>query len=84
MSFLGLAVVDLANLNAMWSGDRRAVLAASSFLTPEEAAAPYLPALPAWREYYEERAAIREFDGGQPRPVAQFWAMLEAMWRFPG
>lgn len=29
------------------------------------------------REYFEERAAIREFDGNQPRGVAEMNAMIE-------
>lgn len=36
-----------------------------------------------WREVYEERAAIREFDGGQTREHAEAEALREAveMWR---
>ena len=32
-----------------------------------------------WREWYEERAAIREFDGGQAREVAERAASREIM-----
>lgn len=32
---------------------------------------------PDWREWYEERAAIREFDGKQPRAMAEHLAMLD-------
>lgn len=36
-----------------------------------------------WRELYEERAAIREYDGGQTREYAEAEAMKEivAAWR---
>jgi len=34
---------------------------------------------PAWLEYYEERAAIREFDGGQDRDAAELDAMKETL-----
>ena len=34
-----------------------------------------------WRDWYEERAAIREFDGGQPREVAETAASREIMRR---
>jgi len=54
----------------------------TGFLTPGEAAMPLLPDRPAWREFHEERAAIREFDGGQPRHIAEYWAWLETWWRF--
>lgn len=30
-----------------------------------------------WRELYEERAAIREYDGGQTREHAEAEAMIE-------
>ena len=30
-----------------------------------------------WREIYEERAAIREYDGELPRRVAEQFAMAE-------
>ncbi|MBK9127214.1 MAG: hypothetical protein IPM13_05395 [Phycisphaerales bacterium] len=37
-------------------------------------------ALPAdWRERYEERAAIREFDGRQPRALAEREALRETI-----
>lgn len=37
------------------------------------------PDWPAWRvEAFEERAAIREYDGGQPRAEAERAALLEA------
>ena len=34
-----------------------------------------------WREWYEERAAIREFDGGQTRKVAEVEALTEIVQR---
>jgi len=41
-------------------------------LTPE--------ALPAeWRDVYEERAAIREYDGGLPRELAEHYALLDVL-----
>ena len=37
---------------------------------------------PAWlRDVYEERAAIREHDGGQTRENAERWAFLETVER---
>lgn len=42
------------------------------FLAPER-----LPA--AWREWYEERAAIREHDGGEPREHAEAAALAETL-----
>jgi len=39
---------------------------------------------PDWREWYEERAAIREYDGREPRAEAErnaFDEVLEAMKR---
>lgn len=39
-----------------------------------------LAAWPAWRrEVFEERAALREYDGGQPRDLAERCAFLEAL-----
>ncbi len=35
----------------------------------------------AWREYYEERAAIREFHGGQAREHAEAEALAETVER---
>lgn len=32
-----------------------------------------------WREWYEERAAIREFQGHEPREVAEAEAMKETL-----
>lgn len=34
---------------------------------------------PDWREWFEERAAIREFDGRQLRNIAEFFAMKEVL-----
>lgn len=34
---------------------------------------------PKWREYFEERAAIREHDGKQPRPWAEKQALRETL-----
>lgn len=34
---------------------------------------------PAWREYYEERAAIREYDAGFIRSLAESLAMRETV-----
>lgn len=34
---------------------------------------------PDWREYYEERAAIREYDGNQPRRIAELAALQETV-----
>lgn len=33
-----------------------------------------------WREWYEERAAIREHDGGMTRPEAEAAALAEVVW----
>ncbi len=41
-------------------------------LTPDD-----LP--PEWREVYEERAAIREYDGGAPRELAEHFALLDVI-----
>jgi hypothetical protein len=41
-------------------------------LTPDE-----LP--PEWRQEYEERAAILEYDGGAPRELAEHYALLEVL-----
>ena len=35
------------------------------------------------REYFEERAAIREFDGGMPRDQAECMALLDTLRRDP-
>lgn len=32
-----------------------------------------------WREFYEERAAIREYDGGQSKAEAEAGALEEAL-----
>lgn len=32
-----------------------------------------------WREVYEERAGIREFDGGLPRELAEHYALLDVL-----
>lgn len=32
-----------------------------------------------WREYYEERAAVREYDGGQAREHAEAEALAETL-----
>jgi hypothetical protein len=32
-----------------------------------------------WREVYEERAAIREYDGGLPRELAEHYALLDTL-----
>ena len=34
---------------------------------------------PEWREHYEERAAIREYDGGQAREHAEAEALRETL-----
>lgn len=34
-----------------------------------------------WREYYEERAAVREYDGGMVRPEAEKMALVDVMQR---
>ena len=41
-------------------------------VTPEE-----LPR--EWRKLYEERAAIREYSGGQPRELAEHYALREIL-----
>jgi hypothetical protein len=41
-------------------------------LTPDDLSA-------AWREVYEERAAIREYDGGLPRELAEHHALLDVL-----
>ena len=48
----------------------------TDIITPDE-----LP--PVWREFYEHRAAIREFDGGQAREHAEAEAFKETIraWR---
>ncbi len=48
-------------------------------ITPDE-----LP--PVWREFYESRAAVREFDGGQAREHAEAEAFTETIraWRGSG
>ena len=32
-----------------------------------------------WRKVYEERAAIREYDGGLPREIAEHHALLDTL-----
>ncbi len=32
-----------------------------------------------WRDFYEERAAIREYDGGWPRAVADRLALADVI-----
>jgi len=34
---------------------------------------------PEWRDYYEERAAVREYDGGQAREHAEAEALKETL-----
>jgi hypothetical protein len=34
---------------------------------------------PEWREVYEERAAILEYDGGAPRELAEHYALIEVL-----
>lgn len=46
----------------------------SGYLVPADLPDP-------WRELYEERAAIREFDGGQPREHAEAEALKEILER---
>jgi hypothetical protein len=41
-------------------------------LTPDD-----LPA--EWRDEYEERAAIREYDGGLPRELAEHYALIDIL-----
>ena len=37
---------------------------------------------PGWRQIYEERAAIMEFDGGATRNEAEAAALRETYWRW--
>lgn len=37
-----------------------------------------------WREAYEERAAIREYDGGQTRADAERYALAEIQTQMSG
>ena len=56
----------LLDLDAIFDPDRRA----PSIRSPND--------LPAdWRELWEERAAIMQFEGGLPREVAERSALLE-------
>ena len=32
-----------------------------------------------WRELFEERAAIREYDGDMPRELAEHYALLDVL-----
>ncbi|HSW45111.1 MAG TPA: hypothetical protein VLM89_06030 [Phycisphaerae bacterium] len=62
------------------AGLAEATLTADPAIGPDD-----LP--PEWRERYEERAAIREYDGGQAREHAEAEALretLEAMRRAAG
>lgn len=52
--------------------DAGLIEAASGYLVPADLPEP-------WRELYEERAAIREYDGGQPREHAEAEALAEVM-----
>jgi hypothetical protein len=61
----------LLDLDRIFDNDRRCLPAAPE-LTPED--------LPAdWRAEYEERAAIREFDGGLPRELAEHYALVDTL-----
>jgi hypothetical protein len=52
-----------------------------AWLRPGVPGAEELPE--AWREFFEERAAIREFDGGLPRAEAEAAALADVLglWR---
>jgi hypothetical protein len=61
----------LLDLDRIFDNDRPRMPGAPN-LTPE--------ALPAeWRDVYEERAAIREYDGGLPRELAEHYALLDVL-----
>jgi hypothetical protein len=47
-------------------GSLTALVRAGAVLPPDRAAWP-----PAWREAFEERAGLIEFEGGQPRAAAE-------------
>lgn len=47
-----------------------------------DAAVRALP--PDWRELYEERAAIKEYDGNMPRELAERSALNEIQQRMDG
>jgi hypothetical protein len=61
--------IMLLDLDRVFDNDRSCALA-----VPDPTSAD----LPAdWREVYEERAAIREYDGGLPRELAEHYALLD-------
>ncbi|MFO0839906.1 MAG: hypothetical protein U1D55_15450 [Phycisphaerae bacterium] len=66
------ATVDGELIEITWPALGPLVESPRGYLTPET-----LP--PAWREWYEERAAIREFDGRQPREYAEAEALRETV-----
>jgi len=61
--------MKLLNLDAVFDNDRDRVVRRHE-LTPDD--------LPSdWRVEYEERAAIREYDGNMTRELAEHYALLE-------
>ncbi len=67
-----MTLTTLERLRAIRAGDDLPM----DIITPDE-----LP--PVWREFYDYRAAIREFDGGQAREHAEAAAFTETIraWR---
>ncbi|MCI0702274.1 MAG: hypothetical protein L0241_14420 [Planctomycetia bacterium] len=61
----------LLDLDQIFDNDRPRVRRALE-LTPSD-----LPS--AWRELYEERAAIREYSGGMPRELAEHYALQDIL-----
>lgn len=61
----------LPDLDRIFDNDRPRVPRAPD-IKPED-----LP--PDWRKAYQERAAIREFTGGQPRELAEHYALCEVL-----
>lgn len=66
------------------SGSDRAGLGGLGGLGPAYPQTPEMTPEESTRDYFEERAAIREYDGGQDRAEAEAAALAEARLAFRG
>lgn len=66
------AAFDGEIVEIRWAALEPLTTTPNGYLAPER-----LP--PSWREYFEERAAVREFDGGQTREHAEAEALRETI-----
>lgn len=73
--------MKLLDLDRVFDNDRP--FAGQGRLAPEPALS--IHDLPGdWHAFWEERAAIMEFDGGLPRELAEHRALLEVLERMHG